>query len=139
MKVIAALLLSVPLWASAADDPISVHTYCEKFARRYSADNALEYQERSASARQRIDVTLFLSNLFQPEDSKFTAEYVCRFRAGPRGEGERVVSVEVLLTRTLEFAKHTQWNNLQIIPIEYVTDEARDRAGYAVLKYLDAG
>ena len=49
-----------------------------------------------------------------------------------------MISVGVFLTRTLEFAEHTKWNGLQVIPVEYVVDETHGRAGYGVFKYLDA-
>ena len=118
--------------------PVTVSGYCEKFALRYCADNALEYQERSARADKRTDVMMWIENVFQPADSRFTSEYDCRFRARRKGERAQAISVGMFLTRTLEFAEYTKWRDLQIVPIEYVVDETHDRAGYGVFKYLDA-
>ena len=79
----------------------------------------------------------WLSNVFAPSDSRFTAAYDCRFTAR-NGEGQvQAVSVEIFLTGTLEFAQYTQWKNLQIVPIEHVVDETRGRAEYGVFKYLE--
>ena len=78
-------------------------------------------------------VVQWLSNFFQPPGSRFTAGYDCWFRAG-NGEA-RTFSVGLFLTETLAFARYTQWEKLQLIPITYVTDG--DRAGYGVFKYLE--
>ena len=123
---------------TAVVSPVTVSGYCEKFALRYCADNALENQKRSARADKRTDVMMWIANVFQPADSRFTSGYECRFRARRNGEQARVISVDIYLTRTLEFAEYTMWEGLQIIPVEYVVDETRDRAGYGVFKYLDA-
>ena len=117
---------------------VTVSGYCEKFAMRYCADNALEYQERSARADKRTDVMMWIGNVFQPAEWRFTSEYDCRFRARRKGERAQEIFVGVYLTRTLEFAEYTKWKDLQIIPVEYVVDETHERAGYGVFKYLDA-
>ena len=117
---------------------VTVSGYCEKFARRHCALNALEYQERSARADKRTDAMMWIANAFQPADSRFTAEYDCRFRARRQGERAQEISVGVYLTRTRDFAEYTKWPRLQIVPVEYVVDETHDRAGYGVFKYLDA-
>ena len=123
---------------AAVVPPVTVSGYCEKFALRYCALNALEYEARSARADKRTDVMTWIANVFQPADSRFTSEYDCRFRARRKGERAREISVGVYLTRTLHFAEYTKWEDLQIIPVEYVVDETHDRAGYGVFKYLDA-
>ena len=112
--------------------------YCEKFAEAYLASNAIEHTGVSVRTEKKPDIMMWLSNLFQPSDSRFTAGYDCRFTArGGEGEGEvRTVSVGIFLTGTLEFAHYTKWKNLQIIPVEHVVDAARSRAGYGVFKYL---
>lgn len=117
--------------------PVTVSGYCEKFARRYSADNALDYEERSAKAQKSSDVMIRIVNLFQPPDARFTSEYDCRFRARRQGDPTREISVGVFLTRTRQFAEYTKWTELQIVPVEYVVDETRDRAGFGVFKYLE--
>ena len=116
---------------------VTVSGYCEKFAVRYCALNALEYQERSARADKRTDVMMWIANVFQPADSRFTSEYDCRFRARRQGERAQEISVGVYLTRTRDFAEYTKWKDLRIIPVEYVVDETYDRAGYGVFKYLE--
>ena len=126
-----------PNEGTAVVSPITVSGYCEKFALRYCTLNALEYQKRSARAGKRTDVMKWIANVFQPADSRFTSGYECRFRARRNGEQARVISVDIYLTRTLEFAEYTKWEGLQIIPVEYVVDETHDRAGYGVFKYLD--
>ena len=116
---------------------VTVSGYCEKFARQYSEDNAIGYQEGSARVEKKSDIMRGLSNLFQPSDSRFTAGYACRFRAGIEGEQAQDYSVGLFLTGTLHFAEYTQWKQLQVIPIEHVIDQANDRAGYGVFKYLE--
>ena len=44
----------------------------------------------------------------------------------------------MFLTKTLYFAGYTQWERLQIVPIERAVDEPNDRAGYGVFKYLES-
>ena len=80
---------------------------------------------------------MLIANVFQPSDSRFTAEYDCRFRVQDTEGRVHDVSVGVFLTKTLHFARYTQWKRLQIVPIEHVVDEASDRAGYGVFKYLE--
>ena len=115
---------------------VTVSAYCEKFARQYSEDNAIGYEEGSARIEKKSDIMRVLSNLFQPSDSRFTSGYDCRFRAGIEGKQAQDYSVDLLLTETLHFAEYTQWKRLQVVPIEHVTDQTNDRAGYGVFKYL---
>ena len=116
---------------------VTVAAYCGKFAREYSKRNALRFQDGSTRTAKRWDVMMLISNVFQPSDSRFTAEYDCRFRARDTEGRVHDVSVGVFLTKTLDFARYTQWGNLQVVPIEHVVDEASDRAGYGVFKYLE--
>ena len=154
MSRIWAILCALPLLAGcgagnadgergAAGTPVEpagsagVVRYCEKFAEAYLESNAVEYTGLSVRTEKKPGIMNWLSNLFSPSDSRFTAGYDCRFTARG-GEGEvRTVSVGMFLTGTLEFAHYTQWKNLQIIPIEHVVDETRGRAGYGVFKYLE--
>lgn len=118
-------------------DGVSVAGYCEAFALAFCAQRALAYQEHSVSIAPHSALFLGLSNVFQPPDSTFTAGYQCAFRARARdGQGQEF-SVSLLLTKTLSFAEHTQWERLQIVPITYVTDKTTGRAGYGVFKYLE--
>lgn len=116
---------------------LTVSEYCEKFATTYCVNYALDYQEHSARVSKRSDAMRWLSNRFQPRDSRFTSGYTCRFQAKEKEGQIHKISVGLFLTGTLDFAEYTQWENLQIIPIEYVVDEIHGRAGYGVFKYLE--
>ena len=113
----------------------TVSRYCEDFANTYSESEGLDYRADSASAERSSDVRIRLQNAFQPADSRFTAGYVCRFRATD-GADVRSFTVRIYLTKTRSFAKHTQWEDLQLVPIRHVVDETDDREGYGVFKYL---
>lgn len=115
---------------------LTVLGYCENFARKYSRNHAMDYQESSVKIEKTSDALMHLSNIFQPSDSKFTSEYDCYFQARkPQGDVHDI-AVGIFLTKTLHFAEYTKWERLQIIPVEYVVDETNDRAGYGVFKYL---
>ena len=116
---------------------VAVSGYCENFARKYSEDNAIDYQESSVKVEKKSDVMMHLSNLFSPSHSKFTSGYDCHFQARGRQGEAHDISVGLFLTGTLHFAEYTKWERLQIIPVEYVVDQANDRAGYGVFKYLE--
>lgn len=116
---------------------LTVLGYCENFARKYSRNHAMDYRESSVKIEKKSDVLMHLSNIFQPSDSTFTSGYDCYFQARePRGE-VRDIAVGIFLAKTLHFAEYTKWEGLQIVPVEYVVDEANGRAGYGVFKYLD--
>ena len=116
---------------------VTVLGYCEDFARKHAENNAIDYQENSARTEKKSDIKMHLSNLFSPSDSDFTSGYACHFQARKEDGPVRDISVGLFLTKTLHFAEYTQWEGLQVIPIEYVVDEANDRAGYGVFKYLE--
>jgi len=116
---------------------IPVAGYCEAFAQAFCGKEALAYQEHSVRLAPHSALYLSLSNLFQPPDSTFTAGYQCTFRAQTRDGQPQTFAVNLLLTKTLPFAEHTQWERLQLVPIAYVTDETTGRAGYGVFKYLE--
>ena len=124
-------LIAVAVVAVAQRDNVSVTSYCKAFAKAYAEANALDYRERSARTEKRSNVIKWLSNVFSPADSRFTAGYDCRFETTT---GQRV-SVGLFLTGTREFAEYAQWEGLQLVPIRYVNDNRR--AGYGVFKYLD--
>ena len=114
----------------------TVSGYCEKFARQYCEDNAAIYEEGSARTEKKPDHTMRSGNVFHPPDSRFTAGCDCRFQARRKGEGVREFSVGNFLAGTLHFAVHTKWQELQIVPVEYVVGEANDRARYGVFRYM---
>ena len=121
--------------------PLSPASPSPDTARRLRAPSAhsRRWPTRSSRSASPPHSALFqgLSNLFQPPDSTFTAGYQCAFRARTQDGQAQTFSVSLLLTRTLSFAEHTQWERLQILPITYVTDETTGRAGYGVFKYLE--
>ena len=117
---------------------VAVAHYCEGFAMKYAENNGVAYRKDSARTEKESDAWMWISNAFQPPGSRFTAGYRCRFRTSAgRGEAHDI-SVGIYLTQTLGFAEHTKWEDLQIVPIEYVVDEVHDRAGYGVFKYLQS-
>lgn len=126
--------------ASASEASVTVSDYCASFARVYAEREGAALVEGSVQAIG-VDwhlwrtVTHWLqraaANFFQPSGSKFVAGYRCRFETDA---GE--FSVRMYLTETLEFAEYTQWPNLQLVPIQYVSDDASGLAGYGVFKYL---
>ena len=115
---------------------VSVVRYCERFAEAYLASRAIGYTGLSVATEKEPDILMWLSNVFQPSDSRFTAGYDCRFTARGVEEQVRTVSVGIFLTGTLEFAHYTMWKDLQMIPVEHVVDVTLGRAGYGVFKYL---
>ena len=116
---------------------VTVVRFCEKFAEEYLQREAIDYTGLSVRTEKQPDVMTWLSNAFQPPDSRFTSGYDCRFTArNGRGQAQ-TVSVSIFLTGTLEFAHHTKWERLQIIPVEHVVDDTHGRAGYGVFKYLE--
>lgn len=127
------LLMGCPAFAGGGQGAVTVARYCTNFAEVYARTNAFVLQDGSVRTERTSGIFLWISNFFQPPDSRFTAGYECRFRAG-NGEA-RKFSVLILLTGTLAFARHTQWERLQLIPIAFLTDG--DRAGYGVFKYLE--
>ncbi len=120
-----------------AQNGITVSEYCDKFARKYFESHPSEYLENSAIAVMESDVIMWFSNIFAPADSKFTSGYDCKFQASNKEGKFQEFSVSLFLTGTLAFAEYTQWEDLQIVPIEYVVDLNNSRIGYGVFKYLE--
>ena len=110
--------------------------YCKSFSIKYAENKDSVLLEDSIKIKQKSVIYKWLSNLFQPPGSRFTAGYDCRFQIRDREELIHNVSVGLFLTETFHFAKHTQWERLQIIPIEYVADKVNETQGYGVFKYL---
>ena len=118
------------------ESSVSVVQYCKNFAKEYLDRNEIEYNGLAVEVEKKPGLLRMFSNVFSPSHSRFTAGYDCRFTAH-HGEGEaQEISVGLFLTGTSEFAHYTKWENLQIIPIGHVVDEAHGRAGYGVFKYL---
>jgi len=113
----------------------TVQGYCASFAHQYASQTAVDLVKDSIQVETEPAVLRWMSNLFQPPGSRFESGYRCRFETvSPRKE--HTVSVSLYLAETRDFAEHTQWKDLQIIPIEHVVDEANGHAGYGVFKYL---
>ena len=115
---------------------VTVVRYCEKFAEEYLERKAIDYTGLSVRTEKQPDIMMWLSNAFQPADSRFTSGYDCQFSTRTGDGRMQTVSVGIFLTGTLEFANYTKWKDLQIIPVEHVADDAHGRAGYGVFKYL---
>ena len=138
----AAMFMAVCRADTAAEHPdrlsgVDVDQYCLAFAQQYAGDRGLNAMTIRAWADPDSELMRWASNLFQPEHSRFTASYECLFEITDTEAGEHEGSVGLFLTNTKEFAEHTKWEDLQIIPIDYVTDPERGRSGYGVFKYLD--
>lgn len=118
-----------------SDNSVSVSQYCEEFASTHSEINGLDYSADSVSTELSSDARMWLQNAVQPTDSRFTAGYVCRFQATDESK-VRKFTVRIYLTKTRSFAEHTQWEDLQLVPIRHVLDETNGRDGYGVFKFL---
>ena len=116
-------------------DAVSVKSYCGAFAQKYSDRVGAEFLKNSVQVKS-SNGGLWISNLFQPKDSRFKARYRCTFVSESSEAEQAEVSVDIILVETREFAKHTQWKDLQLIPISRIVDDAKDTEGYGVFKYL---
>ena len=107
---------------------------CADFARVMAVrDNAVALDIRTVTE---LDLPSRIANVFQPSGSKFLASYRCRFVLESTGGDHEQLSVGLYLVETREFAQYTQWKDLQIVPIDHLTDSASGAAGYGVFKYL---
>lgn len=122
--------------ATAVEDGTSVTDYCASFALAYEARHRVDLIPDSVRAEAASLFMRWTSNLFQPPGSRFTGGYRCRFAVRSSAGAREAVSVDLYLAETLAFAEHTQWEELQIVPVERVVDQANGRAGYGVFKYL---
>ncbi len=110
--------------------------FCERFAEQVPGEllpgRAARYVEASAVVRQRRGdrVITFLSNFFQPFDSRFLGAWHCGFRIELDGQmchGE--VSLPIAEHRA--FAEYTQWPRLMIVEDNQLTSAG----GYLTPKY----
>ena len=115
---------------------VAVPGYCASFAHAYAAQSAVDLDADSVRVEAGSAVGRWMSNLFQPTGSRFLSGHRCTFETASSKSGHHTVSVDILVAETRAFAEHTQWEDLQIVPIRRVVDEASDRAGYGVFKYL---
>ena len=115
---------------------VAVPAYCASFAHAYAAQNTVDLDADSPRIEAGSALGGWMSNLFQPTGSRFLSGHRCTFETASSKRGRETVSVDILLAETRAFAEHTQWEDLQIVPIRRVLDEANDRAGYGVFKYL---
>lgn len=122
--------------AAAVEGGASVTDYCASFALAYEARHRVDLIPDSVRAEAASLFMRWTSNLFQPPGSRFTGAYRCRFMVRSSAGVREAISVDLYLAETRAFAKHTQWERLQIVPIQLVVDKANDRAGYGVFKYL---
>ena len=113
-----------------AEPELTVGEYCREFALAFASQRGADYETGSAATVRKTDAARNLSNLFQPPGSRLVVGHDCTFRADGRE-----YEVAILLAETEAFARHTQWERLQLIPIRCVTDGRR--TGYGVFKYLE--
>ncbi len=137
----AALLFFCTQIAGADFLPTDLEEYCRSYARavpeRLLHRPADRYVVGSASVtRVRSPIGRWLSNLFQPANSRFHAGYRCDFSITHQ-DALHPASVQLLVANTLGYAEHTQWPHLQIIPIRAIDDPDNGRTGYVVVKYLE--
>ena len=116
---------------------VTVAEYCEQFARKYFHTHENSYLENSTETKKALDIFMWLSNFFQPSDSRFTSGYKCKFQTKNEKGEIQSFSVGLFLTKTMSFAEYTQWKDLQVVPIKYVVDSDNGRAGFGVFKYSE--
>ena len=115
--------------------PVTVSAYCALFAREYAARSSVALEEGAVRVRRAAPFGRWLANAVQPPGSRFLSGHRCRFRTSDAGSTPgRSVSVRILVAETREFAEHTQWPRLQIVPIAGVV--VGDRTGYGVFKFF---
>ena len=115
----------------------TIAEYCGAFAEAYAETKNSIVVPDSMRIKPRPRILRWMSNSFQPRNSRFVAGYRCRFATATAEEKHQKFAVYLYLTETLEFAERTQWERLQIIPIKRVQDTKRKRSGYGVFKYLE--
>ena len=122
--------------AAAVEEGASVTNHCANFALAYEARHRIDLIANSVRTETAPAFMRWISNLFQPPGSRFTGGYHCRFAVRSSTGVREAISVDLYLAETLVFAEYTQWEELQIVPIERVVDPTNGRAGYGVFKYL---
>ena len=115
---------------------MSPHAYCAAFADAFAARSDARVPEDSVRVKARSPLWRWVSNVFQRRGSRLVAGYGCGFEVVAAGNGpRREWSVDIVTVETLEFAEYTQWEKLQVVPIQLVVDD-RGNAGWGVFKYL---
>lgn len=122
--------------AAPVEGGASVTDYCAAFALAYGNRERVVLIMDSVRIETGSEFAKWVSNLFQPPGSRFTGGYRCRFAVRSSAGIRRAVSVHLYLAETHAFAEHTQWERLQIVPVERVVDQANGRTGFGVFKYL---
>ena len=110
-------------------------TYLDALAELYEKNSSSHATARVSALDRGSGVMKFISNIFQPPDSRFHSGYTCRFHINLR-EKKHPGSMLLLLTESKAFAEYTQWAFIQIIEIGEVS-HPQDRTLYAVVKYLE--
>lgn len=137
------ILMAVVLWGGAlgaepiSEKPLTVEAYCGSFAAAYAASKSYEVVADSIRVKAHKVVGNKLFNKLQPRGSRFIAGYQCKFVSVSSGRKRQEFTIDVYLVETLKFAEHTQWKDLQIVPIKLVEDESLGHKGYGVFKYLE--
>ena len=113
--------------------------YCESFATAYAQNLSSALVENSVTVEgEDISDTVekWATNFFQPHGSKFVTNYKCHFETTASSHTRSLVLVYLFLVETYHFANHTQDEEWQVIPIEYIIDPLKEKEGYAVFKFL---
>lgn len=114
----------------------SAEDYCGNYAKAYANSKTYVLASDSIRVKKQGKITQSIFNRFQPSGSRFLAGFDCRFDATSTTGKRRRISVKLYVVETLEFAEFTQWERLQIIPIQEVEDTTTGLIGYGVFKYL---
>lgn len=133
-----ALLFGCPAGEDVPDIPPTENSpmsHCADFAQALAVDEGAA--ARGVRVGTESSALTHISNLAQPSGSRFLASYRCQFALEREGSDREQVSVGLYLVETRAFAEHTQWEDLQIVPIMRVTDSESGTTGYGVFKYLE--
>ena len=110
-------------------------TYLEALATLYEKNSSSHATARVSALDRGSRMMTFMTNIFQPFDSRFHSSYICRFQIDLH-EKKRAGSMTLLLIENKAFAEYTQWKDIQIIDIGEVS-HPQDETLYVVVKYLE--
>ena len=133
---------AVPATGSVEPAHDGVFRYCERFAvaasaRLIESPGASYAAGSSRVARERFGaVTTFVSNVFQPRDSRFVDAWRCTFSISV-SDRSCTGQVALFIAEHAEFAEYTSWPRLAIIAGNRIATADGKTIGYAVPKYFD--
>ena len=109
-------------------------TYLDALAKLYEKNSSSHATASVSAVGPDNGIMIFITNIFQPFDSKFHSGYIYRFHIDLH-EKKLSGSMTLLLIENKAFAEYTQWKDIQIIDIGEVS-HPRDETLYVVVKYL---